>query len=79
MNFKQATDVLGDYVTHQRIAAECSVSVQTIRQARLDKENSNHRSPPRTWSRVIARLARQRAKELERLATDLKGGEEGAR
>ncbi len=71
MNFKQATDVLGDYVTHQRIAAECSVSVQTIRQARLDKENPNHRSPPPMWSRVIARLARQRAKELARLAEEL--------
>ncbi len=79
MNFKQATDVLGDYVTHQRIAAECSVSVQTIRQARLDKENPNHRSPPQTWSRVIVRLARQRAKQLERLVTDLEGGEEVAR
>lgn len=67
MDFKAATDVLGDCVTHEQIAKLCGVSVQGIRQARIDQDNTSYRSPPANWPRVIARLARERRRELKKL------------
>ena len=67
MDFKAATDVLGDCVTHEQIAKLCGVSVQSIRQARIDQDNPSYRSPPANWPGVIERLARQRLRDLKRL------------
>ncbi|MBA2244160.1 MAG: hypothetical protein H0W11_04335 [Gemmatimonadetes bacterium] len=49
------------------------MSLQLVRQARLDSDNRNYRAPPSNWREVVARLARERARELERLAEELEG------
>jgi hypothetical protein len=72
VNFVDATDRLTKCPTHEDIAAAAEwSSVQTVRQARLDPSSSSYRRPPDGWEAAIAKLARQRAKELERLAREL--------
>ena len=70
MGFTEATDILVGNVNHQRIADAAGVSVQSVRQARLDSRNPNHRSPPNGWEAVLARLALTRCKELKALANE---------
>jgi hypothetical protein len=67
MDFKAATDILGDCVTHEQIAKLCGVSVQSIRQARIHHDSPSYRSPPATWPGVITQLAYERRRELKRL------------
>ncbi len=73
MDFKEACDRLTDCPTHGTIAEAAGVSVQSVRQPRLSTDNPSYRSPPPNWEAAIARLARRRAKELERLADKLEG------
>ena len=68
MDFKNATDRLTACLSHVDIAEAAGVSVQLIRQARADSTNPSYRSPPDGWRKVVARLARRRAKELNALA-----------
>ena len=42
-----------------------------IRQARLDPASSSYRRPPAGWESAIAKLARERAGELVKLAEEL--------
>lgn len=76
MEFAEATDALTACVGHAAIAAELGVSLQTIRQARLDPANRNHRSPPVAWRKALARIARHRAAALENLAAQLEAEDE---
>jgi hypothetical protein len=69
MDFKTATDRLTMCVGHADIAA--AVSVQSVRQARLDPNNPNYRPAPGGWQKALARLAKQRSKELKALAEEL--------
>jgi hypothetical protein len=71
MNFKNASDHLTNAVSHIDIAIAAGVSVQSIRQARLDSHNPNYRSPPHSWQKILARLARERSKALNQLAIEL--------
>jgi len=71
MDFKTATDRLAAYVSHAEIAEGAGVSLQSIRQARLDPSNPNHRSPPTGWEKVLLRLARERSKHLKALIDEL--------
>lgn len=71
MDFKEATDRLTDRIGHDDVAHAAGVSVQTVRQARLDEGHVNHRPPPENWRSVVARLARERGGELVRLAEEL--------
>ena len=74
MTFTEATDRLTDCPTHKEIAnAEGWTSVQTVRQARLNPSSSNFRRPPDGWESAIAKLARERAAELVKLAEALEG------
>jgi hypothetical protein len=68
MDFKTATDRVAGCISHAEIAEAAGVSVQTIRQARLDPSAPGHRPPPAGWREVLARLARERAEELRRFA-----------
>ncbi len=68
MNFVQATSRLIEPVTLEDVAKEIGVSHGLLRQSRLDKENRSYRKPPDGWQTAVARLARKRAAELERLA-----------
>lgn len=71
MKFKDAVDELGARVTHEEVARNLGVSVASVRQYRLDPDANAHRTPPASWRRVLAKLARSRAKELDALANRL--------
>jgi len=73
MDFREATDrVTSACITLADIAAAAGVSDNAIRRARLNpRSGDSYRSPPEGWQAAIARLARQRAKELEALARRL--------
>lgn len=71
MNFKAATDRLADSVTHADIAREAGVSLQSIRQARLDPNNPSYRKPPANWKTALVKLARGRGGKLAELADEL--------
>lgn len=68
--FREATDLLG--LSMEELAdALGGISKQSVKQARLDPSASGYRSPPSGWETVVAKLARERGGELERLAEDL--------
>lgn len=71
MDFKTATDRVAGCISHAEIAEAAGVSVQTIRQARLDPSAPGHRPPPGRWREVLIKLVRQRATELGVFADDL--------
>ena len=64
MDFKTATDRVAGCITHAAIAEAAEVSIQTIRQARMDPGSASYRNPPDGWQGVLARLARERSREL---------------
>jgi hypothetical protein len=68
MDFKTATDLVAGCITHLEIAEAAGVSIQTIRQARMDPDSSSYRNPPAGWQGVLARLARERSRELTAFA-----------
>lgn len=74
MDFREATDALTRCPTLADIARTAGVSDGLIRQARLDSSASSYRSPPENWPKAVAKLARERARELEELANELHGG-----
>ncbi len=72
MNFKSATDeLLGSGVTLPEIAIALGVAYTTVRAFRLDPGSSSYRTPPEGWRARLARLARQRADDLVRLAEEI--------
>lgn len=71
MDFKTATDILG--LPAATLAEEFGLEPQTIRQMRLAPLGRGYRSPPAGWERVVARLARERGRELHGLAERLDG------
>jgi hypothetical protein len=64
MDFKEATDILTRRITADEIAEAAGVSISSIARARLDPSSSAYRSPPENWQPVLARLARERIKDL---------------
>lgn len=68
MDFKTATDRVAGCITHVEIAKAAGVSIQTIRQARMDPGSPSYRHPPAGWQAVLARLARGRSRELAAFA-----------
>ncbi len=72
MNFVAATSrLLSLGFTLGQIAEEAGTSRAAIKAARLSGDSESHRSPPPNWQEPLAKLARRRAKELERLADKL--------
>ncbi|HET7460712.1 MAG TPA: hypothetical protein VFJ82_05675 [Longimicrobium sp.] len=71
MDFKTATDRVAGCITHAEIAEACGVSLQSIRQARMDPSSPSYRSPPAGWEEVLAQLVMRRAGELEEFAKTL--------
>jgi hypothetical protein len=71
MDFKTATDRVAGCISHAEIAEAAGVSVQTIRQARLDPSAPGHRPPPANWQVVLGNLVRGRAAELVRFAEEI--------
>lgn len=71
MDFKTATDRIAGCISHAEIAEAAGVSIQTIRQARMDPSSPSFRNPPAGWQAVLARLARERSRELAEFATQV--------
>jgi hypothetical protein len=71
MDFKTATDRVAGCISHADIAEAAGVSVQTIRQARLDASAPGNRPPPMRWKEVLIELALRRSKELAEFAQEL--------
>jgi transcriptional regulator with XRE-family HTH domain len=71
MDFKTATDRLGRKITADDLAEAFGVARNTIARARLDPSNPEYRSAPQHWRPVLARLARERSRELADLAEEL--------
>ncbi len=71
MDFKKATEELMAGMTRGQIAEALGVSEATVRQARLDESANAHRNPPEGWEGKVAKLAKQRADRLARLAERL--------
>ena len=69
--FKTATDLV--CLTAPEAAKLLGSTVSSIRQARLGTEKAGHRRPPQGWQKAIAKLARERAGELVKLAEELEG------
>lgn len=69
VSFKEAMDTIG--VSATELSQLLGVPAQSIRQARLDTDNPGYRPPPRGWETALARIARERAPQLESLAERL--------
>ncbi|HEY0022374.1 MAG TPA: hypothetical protein VGB24_05670 [Longimicrobium sp.] len=71
MDFKTATDRLTDRITADDIAEAFGVARNSIARARLERSNPGYRPPPESWQPVLARLARERSKQLSELAAEV--------
>ena len=74
MDFKTATDRVTGCISHAEIAEAAGVSVQTIRQARLDPSAPGHRPPPTGWERIVATLAEAKGRSLLAFAAEVDSG-----
>jgi hypothetical protein len=72
MNFRDAVDTLCTPLTHQDVAKALKVSVQTVRQARLNENSDAFRAPPKNWRAAIIRLAEQRILSYYKLIEKMK-------
>jgi len=71
VDFKAATDTLFAKTGAEELAAELGCNPQSIKQARMEPDRPGHRSPPPGWEAATARLARQKAAQLQKLADKL--------
>ena len=71
MDFVAATDALFSKTGPEELAGALGCSAQSIRQARMDASKGGHRTPPEGWEAATARLARQKAVQLQKLADRL--------
>lgn len=72
MDFKSALDGLCVKVDHGDVAKALGVSVQTVRQARLDPTGKAHRNPPPDWNSALIRLAEERVWHYRELIEKLR-------
>jgi hypothetical protein len=77
MDFRQATDGLCSKVDHEDVARALGVSLQAIRQARLQPAAKAHRSPPAGWRDAVVRLAEEKVAHYRRLIEKLEAGDGG--
>jgi hypothetical protein len=73
LNFKEATDLLIQKVTVADIAEACGSHVNSVERARLSPDTRHYREPPPGWIAAVARLARERGRQLFALAEALEG------
>jgi len=71
LDFGTATDQLFSKVGAGELAQALKCGVQTVKQARALEGTKSHRPPPDRWEAAVARLARQRAVQLLKLADRL--------
>jgi hypothetical protein len=73
MDFRKATDELCAPVTHEDIARQLGVSVQSVRQARLNGNSRGRRSAPGNWETALVTLAEERIAKYRKLIVELSG------
>jgi hypothetical protein len=73
IDFVAATDALFARTGPEDLAEVLGCAPNSVRQARMDQGKRGHRSPPPGWEAAVARLARQKAVQLQRLAEKLAG------
>jgi hypothetical protein len=74
MDFRKATNrLMAHGLGLQEIAVFLEIAYTTVRAARLEPGTDSHREPPAGWEKALAKLARDRARELEELAEELEG------
>jgi hypothetical protein len=69
VTFREAMDAL--CVPAGDVAEMFGLSVQTVRQMRMEPDSPAYRTPPAGWRASFAKLARQRGGDMEKLARDL--------
>jgi hypothetical protein len=69
-DFQTATDALLASPKLEELAAAIGCSLASVKQARM-KAEGGRRSPPPGWEAGVARLARQKATQLQKLADKL--------
>ena len=79
ISFRESTDRMQPSMDLAAIAQSVGLSYARIRQATLPGCDPGHRPPPPNWRTVLARLARERAQELEELAAEIEGPGEARR
>jgi hypothetical protein len=75
MTFKEATDQLCEKMGHDAIAEVMGISVQAIRQARLDPMAKAYREPPKNWRYAVVRLAEREIMKNRALIAEVRSGE----
>jgi hypothetical protein len=68
MDFVKASSAITAGVTLGDLADELGVTTVDLSRARTDPSNRYHRLPPDGWEAAIAKLARQQADRLTRVA-----------
>lgn len=76
-DFVSATDLLFEKTGPEELADALGCAVTSVRQARVEEGKKGHRSPPPGWEAAVARLARQKAAQLQKLAERLSWKSEG--
>jgi hypothetical protein len=80
MDFRDAVDLLCSKLDHADVAKSLEISVQGVRQARMDPKTGAFRSPPKDWENAIIRMAEDRIwhyrKLIEQIRESRKGGKE---
>ncbi len=71
MNFREALDALCSTVDHKDVADALGVSVQTVRQARMNADSSAFRAPPKDWEESVIRLAEKRVMHYRKLISKI--------
>jgi hypothetical protein len=71
MGFRAATDILCAPITHEHIARQLGISIQSVRQSRLNANSVGQRKPLDNWEDALITLAKNRIGYLERLITRL--------
>lgn len=75
MDFREATDRLCARLDHEDVAKALSVSLQTVRQARMQNGSTARRSPPPAWRQAMIRLAEQEVLHYRNLISELRADE----
>ena len=71
MDFREAADSLCGKIDHHDVAQALGVSLQTIRQARLQPETRAHRPAPAGWRDAVIRLAEEKVSHYRQLIQKL--------
>lgn len=72
MDFREATNALCEKVDHEAVSEALGVSLQTVRQARMDDGAAAKRTPPADWEKAIIRLAEDRVWHYRKLIGQLR-------